>query len=137
MGRYVSGKTDAQTHVTQRQLKGKTRRKTLGPVNVFDLEDARGRTRKVLADFYRGIDPREKRCIEETSRFTPDDALASYLVTRKALNTKTVKGRSRFCHWRPYDAMVWRFMLWIPADLPKLQQRGRFGYDRRLHEGFP
>jgi integrase len=83
-GVLVSGTTSAKTYVVQRAINGKTRRVTVAPTNVLDLTAARQRAEEVLAEFYRGNDPKLR-------RVTLRQALESYLMARKTLSPKTVK----------------------------------------------
>jgi integrase len=81
-GVLCSGTTDNKTYVVQRDLAGgNTRRVTVAPVGVIDLDAARERAKGVLADFYRGIDPKAGRRGEATLR----SALEDYLRARADL----------------------------------------------------
>ena len=61
-GVLCSGTTNAKTYIVQRDLPGgRTRRVAIAPVNVIDLDAARERAQLMLADFYRGIDPKAGR----------------------------------------------------------------------------
>ena len=81
-GILVSGKTNARSYVVQRDLPdGRTRRVTIGPVNVMELEEARGEATAVLAGMYRGIDPKAARAAGATLR----QVLDAYLEARKDL----------------------------------------------------
>lgn len=84
-GVLCSGTTGAKTYVVQREVNGRTRRVTVAAVNVLDLDKARERAQIVLADFFRGIDPKAAR----RSAMTLRDALGYYLQGRKALREKT------------------------------------------------
>jgi integrase len=77
LGVLVSGKTNAKTFV-QRDVNGRSRRVTIGPVNVLSVEDARKQAEIVLADFYKGIDPKAGRRGVPTLRQTLD----AYLTAR-------------------------------------------------------
>jgi hypothetical protein len=81
-GVLCSGTTAAKTFIVQRDLPGgRTRRVTVAPVNVLDLDTARGKAQLVLADFYQGIDPKAGRRGEYTLR----SALAAYVEVRADL----------------------------------------------------
>src|SRR6476619_1827976 len=81
-GVLCSGTTDNKTYVVQRDLPGgNTRRVTVAPVGVIDLDAARERAKGALADFYRGIDPKAGRRGEATLR----SALEDYLRARADL----------------------------------------------------
>ena len=92
-GVLCSGTTDAKTYVVQRDLPGgRTRRVTVGPVNVLDLDKAREQAKGVLADFYKGIDPKAGRRTE----FTLRSALAAYLEVRADLRDGSRRNYSDF-----------------------------------------
>ena len=81
-GVLCSGKTDAKTYIVQRDLPGgRTRRVTIAPTNVIDLEEARERAQVVIGDFYRGLDPKAGRRADATLR----TALEEYLSARADL----------------------------------------------------
>src|SRR5438874_5842928 len=95
LGVLVSGKTTAKTFVVQHKLAdGRTRRVTIGPVGVIDLEGkdgARARARKVLADFYAGVDPKaEARRARKAA--TLREVLDQYLEARRDLRESTRYG---------------------------------------------
>jgi integrase len=70
----------------QRDLPGgKTRRVTIGATNVLDLDVARSRAEAVLADLYRGIDPKAA----ARDRLTLAGALDDYLGRHKTLRAKS------------------------------------------------
>jgi hypothetical protein len=65
--------------VVQRDLPGgNSRRITIAPTNVLTLEAARARAEAVLADFYRGIDPKAGR-----GNTTLQQTLDDYLLAEK------------------------------------------------------
>jgi integrase len=85
-GVLVSGTSNGKTFVVQRDLPGgKTRRVTICPTNVLDLDAARKRAEGVLADLYRGVDPKAA----AHDRWTLRDALNAYLETNKRLRDKS------------------------------------------------
>jgi integrase len=85
-GVLVSGTTNGRSYVVQRDLPGgKTRRVTLGATNVLTAEAARKRAEVVLADLYRGIDPKAA----ARDRLTLRDALNDYLDRHKSLRDKS------------------------------------------------
>ncbi len=90
-GVLCSGKTNARTYIVQRDIDGKSRRVTVGPVNVLSLERARECAQLVLADMYRGIDPKAKRSAEDVNAATLEGVLESYLKSRKDLRPKSAK----------------------------------------------
>src|ERR1700733_5966977 len=68
-GVLCSGTTASKTFIVQRDLPGgRTRRVTIAPVNVIDLDKARLAAQGVLADFYKGVDPKAGRRGEATLR---------------------------------------------------------------------
>ena len=83
--RMCSGKTGSKTYVVQRDLKGQTSRVTIAAVNVMNLDDARARAEKVLADFYSGVNPKQAR----RSAMTLREGLAYYLSSQTSLRAKT------------------------------------------------
>lgn len=85
-GVLVSGRTNGKSFIVQRDLPGgKTRRITIGPTNVLDLDTARKRAEAVLADLYKGIDPKAA----ARDRLTLHGALNDYLERNKALRPKS------------------------------------------------
>ena len=59
LGVLVSGRSATRTYIVQRRLpNGSSRRITIGPTNLLKLADATKRAEEILADFYRGIDPK-------------------------------------------------------------------------------
>jgi integrase len=80
-GVLCSGTTASKTFIVQRDLPGgRTRRVTIAPVNVIDLDKARLAAQGVLADFYKGVDPKAGRRGEATLR----TALEDYLRARES-----------------------------------------------------
>lgn len=84
-GVLVSGATDTKTYVVQRDVGGRSRRVTVGATNVFTLEEAREHAKLILADLYRGLDPKAK----PVRVPTVGEALDSYLGGAKNLREKT------------------------------------------------
>jgi integrase len=81
-GLLASGKSAKKTFIVQRDLPGgRTRRVTIGPVNVVPLPEARRRAGEVLADLYKGVDPKAR----TKSSPTLKAVLAAYLEARKDL----------------------------------------------------
>jgi integrase len=88
-GVLCSGTTNAKTYIVQRDLPGgRTRRVAIAPVNVIDLDAARERAQLMLADFYRGIDPKAGRRAD----FTLRSGLAAYVKARADLRPGSVRG---------------------------------------------
>jgi integrase len=84
-GILVSGATAKRTYVVQRSINGRTRRVTVGPANVLSLDQARKRAEEILADFYRGIDPKAARASKVNLKEARDD----YLRARKDLRPRS------------------------------------------------
>lgn len=108
-GVLCSGTTAAKTYVVQRKLPGGlTRRITIGAVNAIDLDDARTRARKVLGEFYSGVDPKAERRKAARRGVTLRATLDAYLEARHDLREKSRKD---------YKASVERHLApWL--DLP-------------------
>jgi integrase len=104
-GVLVSGTTNGKSFIVQRDLPGgKTRRVTVGPTNVLSLDAARKRAEAVLADLYKGIDPKAKARDQMTLRA----ALNDYLDHHASLREKSA---------RDYRAVIERHLTsWL--DLP-------------------
>jgi len=125
-GMLVSATTDKKSFIVQRDIKGKTRRVTVAPTSVLDLEQARERAKAVLADFYKGIDPKAKTPEVTTLRQT----LEAYLAARKSLSEGSVREYKRKIetHLQPWldlslrditaDMVETRHRA-IPAEVPK------------------
>jgi integrase len=84
-GVLVSGASSTKTFIVQRAIGGKTRRITIAQTNVLSLNEAKRQAEGVLADFYRGVDPKAGR----RSSMTLRQALDAYLAARKTLKEKT------------------------------------------------
>jgi integrase len=85
-GVICSGTTNGKSFVVQRDLPGgKTRRITIGPTNVLDLDAARKRAEAVLSDLYKGVDPKAA----ARDRLTLGGALNDYLERNKGLRRKS------------------------------------------------
>jgi hypothetical protein len=86
-GLLVSGVSTAKTFIVQSDLRGRSRRVTIGPANVIDADEARKIAKDKLADFYRGIDPK----VPVSARMTLQQALDGYLAARKDLRPASVR----------------------------------------------
>lgn len=77
-GVLTSGVSNAKSYVVQHVLPGgRTRRVTIARTNVVDLGEATRQAKELLANFYRGIDPKAGRRGEATLRSTLNDYLAA------------------------------------------------------------
>jgi integrase len=85
-GVLVSGTTNGKSYVVQRDINGQSRRITIGATNVLSLDDARQQAERLLADFYRGIDPKSA-----TRGRTLRAALEKYLTHNKRLRPSSIK----------------------------------------------
>jgi len=125
-GVLVSGKTNAKTYIVQRDVNGKTRRITIGATNVFSLDDERLDAERVLADMYRGIDPKEKRKAVLAQGITLGVALDTYLIARKTLRPKTA---------RDYRLSVERYLPdWLETPLKDITPEMVEGRHRAIQE---
>lgn len=91
-GVLASGTTNGKSYIVQRDLPGgRTRRVTVGPTNVLTLDEARRRAGLVLADIYRGIDPKTA----TRGAMTLREALVAYLSARPKLSPRSVEDYRR------------------------------------------
>ena len=94
-GVLCSGATTAKSYIVQHRLKnGRTRRVTIAPCGAIDLDGdngARERAKQVIADFYRGIDPKAA-ARRAKGAATLQGALDAYLAARKDLRPASVRG---------------------------------------------
>jgi hypothetical protein len=113
-GVLCSGKTNTKTFVVQRDLPGgKTRRVTIAPTNVLDIDKAREQAELVLAEFYQGKDPKAHR--RGAANATLRQVLDDYLLARKDLR-ETSRG--------DYRAAVERHLAqWLDRPLREITPR--------------
>jgi integrase len=88
-GLLISGTTNAKSYIVQRDVNGKTRRLTVGRINILELNDARKRAAKLILQLTDGHDPKSK---SKADTFTLREALETYLTNQKGLREKTVNG---------------------------------------------
>ncbi len=87
-GVLVSGRSSSKAYVVQHVLSDRrTRRVTIAPTNLVKFEDARERAKKILGEFYLGIDPKDPQSSGRTLRM----ALASYLEARADLKPRSAE----------------------------------------------
>jgi integrase len=98
-GVLLSGKTTAKTYIVQHRLRsGRTRRVTIGPVGVLDLDDhdgeegAKTRARKVLGEFYSGVDPKAERRVAARRAVSLRSTLDAYIAANRNLRPKSIAG---------------------------------------------
>ena len=77
------------TYIVQRDVKGKTRRISLGPIVAFPLSEARKFAQAEIGNMLRGIDPVIEKRKNRTSSFTLGAALDYYLEKNRELREKT------------------------------------------------
>lgn len=98
-GLVVSGTTNAKSFIVQRDINGRTRRVTIGPVNVFDeiggVDEARRRAKLILADVYAGKDLKPN-LHNSVAKATLKQVLDDYLEARKDLKESTRQGYRNF-----------------------------------------
>jgi len=92
-GVLCSGVSSTKTYVVQRAVNEKTRRVTVGPTNVLSLNDARRRAEEILADIYKGIDPKAAR----RQKVTLAEVLDSYIAARKNLRPRSAENYHDDC----------------------------------------
>jgi integrase len=78
-GVQCSGKTNQRMYIAQRDVKGRSRRLTLGTVSGLTLDEARRRAEDALDDLRRGVDPKQK-----AKNYTLQEALDEYLGPKGA-----------------------------------------------------
>lgn len=87
-GVLCSGVSNAKTYIVQHSLAaGLKRRVKIGACNVLKFAAAKDNAKSVLADFFKGIDPKGGRKEKATLR----DALEDYLATKKKLAPASIK----------------------------------------------
>jgi integrase len=73
-GVQCSGKTNQRLYIVQRDVRGKSRRITLGTVSGLKLDAARRRAEDALDDLRRGLDPKQK-----SKAYTLQEAVDEFL----------------------------------------------------------
>jgi len=92
-GVLLSGKTAAKSFIVQHRLpNGITRRVTVSPVGVLNLDAARARAQSLLAEFYSGVDPKAERRKAARRATTLRTTLDAYLAARKDLRPRSIDG---------------------------------------------
>ena len=85
-GVLCSGTTEAKVYVVQRDINRRTRRVTIAPTNVLSIMEARKRAESVLADLYKGIDPKAGR----RQAITLAEVFDSYVAAKGSLAEKSI-----------------------------------------------
>lgn len=90
-GVLVSGKTTKKSYIVQRDVNGRTRRQTIGPVDddVMTLKEARQKAGKVINKMYDGVDPKMAKKEQAARNYTLKDAMKDH--TETALSRKQMK----------------------------------------------
>jgi hypothetical protein len=83
----ASGKSTSKSYAVQRDVKGRSCRKTIGPTNAISLVKAREMAAKYVVEMIAGIDPKKK-----VGTGTVAEVLGLYLKSRKNLRPKSVEG---------------------------------------------
>jgi integrase len=107
-GVLVSGVTASKSFIVQRDLRGgRTRRVTVGPTNVLTLDAAREQAKLILADFYRGVDPKV--------------AARGKRTLRQALEAYVAGNRLRASSVRDYERSITRHLgPWLSRPLSEI-----------------
>jgi integrase len=85
-GVLVSGTTNSKSYIVQRALPDGTRRRvTIARTNVIKLDEAVGKAKRLLAEFYNGQDPKALRRGDATLR----SALSDYVAARSDLKASS------------------------------------------------
>src|SRR5215831_17174958 len=90
-GVLCSGTTNGKSYVVQRDVKGRSRRVTIAATNVISIAQAREQAAAILADMYRGADPRQT----AHDRMTLQMALDNYLNHNRKLRPSSVRDYRR------------------------------------------
>ncbi|MGD9743072.1 MAG: integrase arm-type DNA-binding domain-containing protein, partial [Dongiaceae bacterium] len=88
-GILLSGTTASRTYVVQRNVRGKSVRVSVAPVNLMSLEQARTMASGLLVDMWNGINPKVERRAAKVRGMTLQQALDGYLASRKTLRATT------------------------------------------------
>jgi len=68
-----------KTYVVAGKVNKKTRRKALGPCELFSIEEAREEALEMLREMRNGIDPKEAKRIDSAKNITLGEAFEDYL----------------------------------------------------------
>ncbi|MDN3517052.1 tyrosine-type recombinase/integrase [Aquisalimonas lutea] len=90
-GIVASGATKAKSYIVQGDVRGqnRNRRITLGPVDAFEVDEAREKARALLTKMRRGEDPVEEERLRKAADITLSEVLEHYLRHNRRLGQRT------------------------------------------------
>lgn len=85
----------SKVYFAEKQVKGRTRRISIGRADLFVPEVARKKALTLLADMADGHDPNEKKRKEQVEQITLEGAFERFFAARTTLSPVTVKSYGR------------------------------------------